>query len=392
MSEATNDQFFSDFSGVDKQGWKDQIIKDLKGADYNEKLILKTQEGFDIEPFYNQEDLEHLKGLNQYQGWVSEAGVNSLSPRQWENRSRIKVTDLKEANKKALLALQNGSDGISFELSEPVDAAGLNTLLKDILLEYCAVSFEVSQPLIEFGDLLVSYATSNQYPLDKITGSLKGDISVMSKEELNQYAQLLSPLKSYQIFVIESSGHPVYTTIIGQMLADAISLINTLGPEGVNVGETIKKFAFSLNASNDYFKQIALLRALRMLVHLVVQQYGVNDFDPASINVQIVTTILVDEHTKDDPYMNMLSNTNQAMASIIGGCNVLTVLPHNQGIEEVGSFAERIARNVSSVLKDESYLDKVADPSAGSYYIENLTNQLAEKSWEECQRLLTNKE
>jgi len=388
MSESTNNKFFGEFPQIDKKSWKEQIIKDLKGADYNEKLILKSNEGFEIEPFYNGEDLNGLDAFNKYTGWKAEAIVNSLSPRQWENRAFIEVNDLTEANKKAVFALQNGADGVSFKMTKPVDTAGLSRLLQDILLEYCAVSFVPAQPALDFAKLLLEFAKSNQYPLDKLTGSLAADYSGFDDSELSEYVTLFSDLSSYQIFTVSGAGDEVYSKRLGTILADAIKLLNRLVAQGYNAADVVKKIEFTLNATNDYFKQIAVLRALRMLLDLVVKQYGVNDFDAAEIKIHTTTTIVVDDQTKGDPYMNMLSNTNQAMGCIIGGCNALTILPHNLGIEEVKPFAERIARNVSSVLKEESYLDKVADPASGSYYIESLTNKIAEKSWEECQALI----
>lgn len=379
-------RFFQEFSEVDKKGWKEQIIKDLKGADYDEKLILKSKEGFDIAPFYHQEDAQELRH-HQYNGWRSEALINSLSPRQWENRAYIEVDDLAKSNKAAILALQNGADGIEFKLTQSVDHDDLRVLLNDILLEYCAVSFSTDQSLVSFGRVFVEYIRSQQYPLDKITGTLKGDHTKLTDTERNEYINLFSELANYRVFTVEATDAETTTGQLAQILDTTISLIDHLSKEGLKVDVIILKLEFRIHAVNDYFKQIASLRALRMLLDLVVKQYGVNDFDAANLNIHCITAILVDDATKADPYLNMLSNTNQAMASIIGGCDSLTILPHNLGIEDVGQFALRIARNVSNVLKEESYFDKVADPSSGSYYIEDLTHKIADKSWELFQGL-----
>ncbi|MEL7004379.1 MAG: methylmalonyl-CoA mutase family protein [Bacteroidota bacterium] len=388
MSESTNNKFFEEFPEIDKKNWKEQIIKDLKGADYNEKLILKSSEGFEIEPFYNDEDLNDLESFDKYQGWKAEATVNSLSPRQWENRALIQVVDPVEANKKAIFALQNGADGVSFKFSGPIDANGLSFLLQDILLEYCAVSFIPAQPILEFAKLFIEFTKNNQYSSDKLTGSIAANASEFDEDQLVEYMSLFSDFGSYQIFAISGNAEEAYSKRLGKILAETIKLIDIMLAKDINVVEVVKKVEFDLNATNDYFKQIAALRALRILLDLVVKQYGVSNFDASQINILATTTVVVDDQTKEDPYMNMLSNTNQAMACIIGGCNALTILPHNLGIEEVKPFAERIARNVSSVLKEESYFDKVADPASGSYYIESLTNKMAEKSWEQCQSLI----
>lgn len=386
MSDHNKNNYFEDFSGISKDQWKEQIVKDLKGADYNEKLVLKTEEGFDIQPFYHAEDIEALD--LPYTGWYAEATENSLSPRQWENRVSIDVYDETEANKKALLALENGADGILFILKKTIEKSGLDKLLQNVLMEYCAISYVVDQPLVAFSDLLVDYVKNNQYPSDKITGSIAADITKLTQEELKQYLSNLSGFTNYQPLVIEATQVTNASGMVGFILSEFIQLIDLLNEVNINTEAAIRKIALSIPSSNDYFRQIAVVRALRMLLDLIVKQYGVDSINPSLIKIHVSTKVLVDESTKEDPYKNMLSNASQAMASIIGGCNVLTVIPHNKGIEEVGRFAERIARNVSNVLREESYLDKVADPSSGSYYIETLTNQIAENSWQECQKLL----
>jgi methylmalonyl-CoA mutase len=100
------------------------------------------------------------------------------------------------------------------------------------------------------------------------------------------------------------------------------------------------------------------------------------------VQIHAFTTISLDDKTKADPYLNMLSNTSQAMSAILGGCDLLTVYPHNRGIEPTDDFGKRIARNISVILREEAYFDKVADPAAGSYYLEKLTDQFSASIWE----------
>ena len=123
------------------------------------------------------------------------------------------------------------------------------------------------------------------------------------------------------------------------------------------------------------------MRAIRQLLTQMAICYGLVDFRPNTLSIHAVSTIAVTDETTADPYLNMLSNTHQAMAGILGGCNRLTILPHTEGLSAVTPFAERIARNVAIILKEEAYFDKVADPAMGAYYMEILTEELAKYAW-----------
>jgi methylmalonyl-CoA mutase len=167
-----------------------------------------------------------------------------------------------------------------------------------------------------------------------------------------------------------------------QLLIKATKIIDALLKEGLPLESIIKKIQFSTSIYNNYFVEIAGLRALRMLFTEIVKEYGLVTYKPYQFPIQALTTLTIDEKTAKEPDWNMLSNTMQAMTAVIGGCDIITVLPHNEGISEVSNFSMRIARNVTNLLLEESYLGKSKDVAAGAYYIDMLTDKVAEGIWE----------
>lgn len=135
------------------------------------------------------------------------------------------------------------------------------------------------------------------------------------------------------------------------------------------------------SVAGNFFMEIAKIRAYRNLIDLVQKQYNIQ----LPIHIHVNTTQL--NKSNVDAYTNLLRTTTEGMSAIIGGCDSLSILPYNYGFEETNSFSERIARNQQHILKEESYLDKVCDISKGSYYIETLTQQIAEKAWEKFKEI-----
>ncbi|MDW7691521.1 methylmalonyl-CoA mutase family protein [Flammeovirgaceae bacterium SG7u.111] len=374
---SNNDKnLFSDFSPVTAAEWKEQIIKDLRGKDYDESLVWKTDEGFDIKPYYTSEDL--TPEAKAFQNTAFDAN-EVLGARAWVNSPKINASDAKEANRKALLALKSGADGVLFEVGDAVDLA---VLLEGIELPYCAVSYSLSGNPVAFANALAAYVSEKGYDPAAVKGLLSYPVA---NADVAGVFDALASLPAFKAFVIKGAVDATLHGDLGDLLAQTTALVDKL--EGKDVKAVFDKIAFSVQVSNNYFGEIAKLRALRTLVQQIAKFYGA-EISPVEVTIQGSTTIIIDEETKEDPYLNMLSNTSQAMSAVIGTCNYLTILPHNEGLEEVDDFADRIARNISNMLREESYFDKVADPAAGSYYIESLTAQLAEKAWEAFQAQL----
>lgn len=376
---------FDIFPETPKEQWIKVATKDLRGADFNEKLVWKTAEGLDVQPFYTLEDLPEAAALRAQQNSLLNTQRPELSPRTWVNCPEVLVNDLEDANKEALFDLENGAEGLLFVLNTNLSPQNMGVLLKGILLNYCAVFFRIPNDASTFVDNFIHYADDHKVALKDISGGLL----VQDPLQTGEYGKLFKLLKRMDNFRLEiglerRSGHLAEQG--GHLLANVLKAGEKAAKEGISALDFFQNVQLSVVLENNYFFEIARLRALRLLTGNLAQQLGATQFGPADVSIHAYTSIRADETTLKDPYTNMLSNTNQAMSAILGGCNVLTVLPHNKGIEAVDEFSRRIARNVSTILKEESYFDRVADPVAGSFYLETLTDQLAEKMFEALQK------
>ncbi|HWY12709.1 MAG TPA: methylmalonyl-CoA mutase family protein [Bacteroidia bacterium] len=358
------EKLFSEFTGVTSAQWKEQIIKDLKGIDFNQ-LVSKSHNGFDINPFYTYEDLKEKK---------EPLFTNS----DWDICEQIMVWDEKEANHRALKALEGGASGLSFFINKKINTSAL---LKDISLKHIYSQFNITNDALHvLEDLKEHYGKVNEHD-----GKIKCFVNLDPLHLFAFYGEWhddetkdLSVLNKLQhipvnVGLYEDAGASTVNELaIG--LAHVNEYFNYLSEQN-NLKDRSLHCSFSV--APDFFTEIAKFRAFRKLIALLQEQYKTNF--PIHIHAQ---TTMADKSSLDI-YNNMLRTTTEAMSAVIGGANSLSVLPFNEGFEKTSDFSSRISRNQQHILKDESYLNKVADISAGSYYIESITDSIAEKSWEQ---------
>lgn len=358
------DSLFKEFSSITAQQWKDQLLKDLKGTGFDE-LKYKTNNGITLHPFYTAEDLKEKK-------------QPAFTDKEWDICEQITVSNEQKANARALSALQGGASGLSFYIHKKIDT---KALLKNISLEHIYTQFFISNDALHvLGDLKDHYGKKNEFD-----GKLKCFVNIDPLCLLAFYGEWHEDEKK-DLAVIEQLIHiPVNVSLYQEAGANSVNelalglshlneYLNYLNSKKLLNNKTLH-FTFSVNG--DFFNEIAKLRAFRKVVQLLQEQYQVTF--PVHLHVQTAQL----NKSSLDAYTNMLRTTTEAMSAIVGGCNSLCVLPFNEGFDEVTEFSARISRNQQHILKDESYLNKVADISAGSYYIETLTEQLAEKAWEQ---------
>lgn len=357
-------KLFQEFSGTTSQQWKEQIIKDLKGIDFS-TLIWKTHNGFDANPFYTSEDLQETK---------EPLFANS----DWDICEQITVTTEKESNERALRALKGGASGLSFYINKKIDTGAL---LKGISLEHIYSQFFISNDALHvLSDLKKYYGKINPHD-HKIKCFVNIDPLCMFAfygewhENEEKDISVLDQLQHIPVNVSlyeEAGASTVNELAIG--LAHTNEYFNYL----LNKNKLEKKsLHFIFSVAPDFFTEIAKFRAFRKLIALLQEQYKTNF--PIHIHAQ---TAQIDKSSLD-AYNNMLRTTTEGMSAVIGGVDSLSILPFNEGYEKNSDFSSRIAINQQHILKDESYLNKVADISAGSYYIESITDEIAEKAWEQ---------
>ncbi|WP_323755332.1 methylmalonyl-CoA mutase family protein [Roseivirga sp.] len=356
-------RLFDDFKKPASTAWQNQIIKELKGKPIEE--LNWEIAGAEGKPFYTQEDLPSPLPQLQIPNHQSEA----FGIRNWVNYQVIEVSSEKEANEKALLALNSGATGILFQLKT---VPNFDLLLKDILIHYCHVSFKIEQEAQSLVSAYEAYVKAKGIDEKEVRGFLR------SHEE-----SFLSKLPNFRFFISEEKNDNVNLGL-AVLLAKTIDLVDASTTTIEEVQAWFKRIQFNLNVGESYFLEITRHRALRILVGQLANSYG---FELALNDIQIASSSgQWNEPTKDE-YNYLLRATTEAMTAIIGGTNAVIIQPFHHLFPKNPAQGERIARNISTILKDESYLDKTLDPSAGSYYIESLTAQLVEKTWATLQQI-----
>ncbi|MEQ8927358.1 MAG: methylmalonyl-CoA mutase family protein [Fulvivirga sp.] len=353
---------FEEFKKSTKKDWEEKSKSDLKGEDVYSKYKWNIGD-LDILPMYDASDIENLDYLDNFKNQLAKDDDPSGDVRVWKNIQKIAVANCKEANKQALEALNNGADGVHFNFTKGPD--NINVLLKNILPEYCHLEFSgLSKSAIEAVLELLSSSKSyhvffhshvdDQYDLIK-------DSALMNNSDLRFVSIAISPDVSLD-------------DQVAQALSELNRSIRSLLIKGIDIKKISNSFALITDIGTDYFGEIAKTRAIRNQVFQLVRSYGHEDFSPEDVKIKCSSSPWVNE--KYQPHSNMLKGSTAAMAGILGGCDILEIQP-----EQDNSLSNRIARNVSSVLKEESYLAKVADPVAGSYYLESLTDQISKSAW-----------
>ncbi len=391
--EKSSENLFSEFPKVHMEQWKEKTIKDLKGADFDKKLVWRTPDGFNLQPYYTSEDLNALDYLKKFETSILYTSDGTQGPRYWVNREKIVVEDVLTANKAAIDALNSGADGLIFDLTgkEGID---IKLLLKNILPLHCSVSFIADRDAAKLIKGYFTYESENHIETNQLFGSinydpirnltLKGKMANDGFKVLKEIIEVTDSADRFYGLTVNSAQFQNSGASIVQELAFtlnmAVDYIDKLNELDTSADKVIRNMEFSMSVGTDYFLEIAKLRALRILFYKIAESYGLSDFDPGNLNIHSTSSLWT--KTVYDPYVNMLRNTTEAMAAVIGGCNALTIAPYNENFEEPTKLSKRVSRNVSNILKEESYFDKIVDPSAGSYYIENITDEMVQKGWE----------
>ncbi len=386
---------FSEFNPVTTKEWEDKINTDLKGKDYERALVWKTYEGFKVNPYYRQENLEGLGYLDSLPGEFPYVRGNNKNNNDWQIRQNIFVTDFEEANKKALDILGKGvtSLGFYFNSCENIQKETLGVLLKDICLEAAEVNLVFPDDSVACSKAFSQYITEGKWDNTKVYASssidpigsfiLKGKLENDAITNLKLAVESAGALPNYRAIGVHgkffaNSGASLVQELAFS-LAQGAEYLTLLTGQGLKVDAVANNIKFNMGIGNNYFMEIAKLRAARLLWSQIVKAYGPECNSAAKFVAHSETNRF--NKTVYDPYVNMLRTQTEAMSAVLGGAHSVTVLPFNAIYEETTEFSERIARNQQILLKEESYLDKIADPSAGSYYIENLTASLVNEAW-----------
>ena len=355
---------FKDFEPVSLKEWKQKIQADLKGADYNETLIWKTNEGIDVKPVYHADEFQKLPS------------TSNTKATNFKICQTVYVSDAKNANLKAVEDINKGAESIKFVV--PTKDISLETLLNDIDLASTPVHFELQFLDSDFVkklsiipakagihvsiDIIGNLAKSGNWFKD-----LKEDHLIL--EEIIKNSDKITSSLSVDTSLYQNAGASIVQQL-AYSLAHANEYLNHFENDIKN------QINFNIAVGTNYFFEIAKLRALRLLWKTLASEYNINS------DCHIFVTPTKRNKTLYDYNTNMLRTTTECMSAILGGANTVNNLAYDAIYHKDNEFGERISRNQLLVLKHESYLDKVNNPSDGAYYIESLTHQLAEKALE----------
>jgi len=385
-----NELLFSNFPEVTSEEWKNTILKDLKGLPF-EKVEWQTEDDLTIEPFYRKENLPNqLPVLNKKErGWkITEAIL--------ENKS----TSL--ANETAKKAIQVGTDALLF-YSHEVDSKtfgvplptplALPELLKGIDVSLTPVILSLANRTPEFAKEIRNKAKGSKQLLADYdpfgTAILCGEFGSSEEQAKSNLLSLVSSPDNEKLICVHSYYLRDAGATVSQELAYAlawgVSYLNILIEAGTSPKLAAASIWFWMGIGSDYFTEITKFRSFRILWNQVLDAYekGLGESSP----VTILASTSSWNFTAYDPHVNILRGTTEAMSAVIGGADFVHVKPFDSVYSEMNEFGIRIARNSQLLLRHESHLDKVEDPSSGSYYLETLTNQLSQAAWKTFQTI-----
>ena len=379
---------FTDFKALSRSEWEAKIKKDLKGQD-PAVLQTATPENITIQPFYTEEDLAGLPHRDALPGKFPFIRGHKTGANQWQNLVPIAVAGPGQAAiDQARETLAGGADGIHFQIDAPADF-DLEYLVTHLDLTRVPVGYSITgKPRLFLKALFQKLKSRNQSPR-----ALKGFIGVhpipttdLGHADGNQLEELLEHTREAVDFYGVTAhgaqfGHHGATAV--QEIAFTLSLatyyVDQLSARGFPLDLIFRNLQVTVSTGTHYFMEIAKLRALRWLWAGIVKASEEEPGLAAHLRVHAVTSSWY--QTTFDPHSNILRATTEAMSAIIGGCDSLSIAPFDSVFNPHNPFSERVARNLPLILKHEAYLDQVLDPAAGSYYLESLTQELAEKSW-----------
>lgn len=353
---------FEDFDPISSKQWKQKIQFELKGADYNDTLIWNSPEDIKVKPFYHTDD-------------CTETFEVHTQATQFKICQNIFVYDIDKSIERALDTLARGAESLRFTIED--SSTDIAKLLDPLPLETTPIYFHLHFISIDFVKKIDAIASKRNATifcnLDPI-GQLAQDGNWFTTAEKNNFETIKLLEKETTAISLLSINGTLYQNA-GATIVQQIAYILGHTNEYFNrLDVSNKPFVLQVSVGTNYFFEIAKLRAIRLLFNLIAKEYD------HKLDCHLLVTPTKRNKTIYDYNVNMLRTTTECMSAILGGADAVANLPYDALYHKDNEFGDRIARNQLLILKNESYFNKVNNPADGSYYIENLTNQLADKA------------
>lgn len=398
---AENDKLFTKFAPSSHDEWVAATLKSLKGKPF-EKLIKTTYEGFDVQPMYRADDIENIAHKDTVPGqypYVRGTHVDGYQSQPWHVAQGINLSDPRAFNTALKHDLERGQTTIYInENTVPLNSIeDANVIFADIDLTQHPIFIEADSRASHIYQVMAAYLGNNGIellrgcigydPLHQLamSGNVSSEIFVhMSALLTRAYGQ--SPDLD-TIAVRTTAYHNAGANAVQELaiaIATGVSYISEMLEYEHHINTIAQNMRFFLTVGENFFMEIAKLRAIKMIWAQIVREFGGDD-EAAKIKLHVSTGLR--NKTRHDPYVNMLRVTTEAMAGAMGGVDSMSVTPFDQPFGQSDDFSRRIARNAQLILQEEVNLVNVIDPAGGSWYIEHLTNQLAQSAWDFFQQI-----
>lgn len=386
------EKLFDQFPETSYAEWRAKVEADLKGADFNKKLVWRTNEGFDVQPVYRAEDIAGLETTKSLPGQFPYVR-GTRTDNDWLTRQNIIAETAEEANAKAIEVLGKGVTSLGFKAKEAAEVAvllkGIDLNKVEINISSCPRhSVEITKALVEVvvaAGAAENFRGSVDYnPLRRnLRHGVEGVDLATVTATASELLRIVAPVPGLRCLTVDSvilanAGSFIYQEL-GYALAWGAVWMNNLTDAGFTPDEVANRIKFNMCVSSNFFMEIAKFRAGRMLWAQIVEQYKPESENAAKMMVCAMTSRF--NQTVYDAYVNLLRSQTETFSACVGGVDSIVTTPFDTPYRTPDAFSERIARNQQFLLKEESHMDKVVDPAGGSYYVETLTVSIAREAW-----------
>ncbi|MFJ9412651.1 methylmalonyl-CoA mutase family protein [Streptomyces sp. NPDC101227] len=395
------------FPDVDREQWQRLVegvlrksgvpkLADAAGAAAEDALATDLQDGIRIRPLYTAEDASAAAGHPGFPPFVRAGRPEGTAVAGWDVRQRHVYTDPGHANESALADLENGVTSLWLTVGDGgIPVTGLPQALDGVYLDLAAVVLDPGADFTAAAEELLRLYEASGVALSEASGNLGADplgllartgddgplrVQLAAAARLAERCTAEAPkLRALAVDALpyhEAGGSTAEE--LGASLATGVAYLRALTSAGLSVDDACRQLEFRYAATADQFLTIAKLRAARRLWARVAEVCGASPEAAAQRQHAVTSTVMM---TRRDPWVNMLRTTVAGLSAGVGGADAVTVLPFDAALGLPDAFARRIARNTQSVLLEESHLSKVIDPAGGSWYVERLTDELAQAAW-----------
>ncbi|MGI8677527.1 MAG: methylmalonyl-CoA mutase family protein [Jatrophihabitans sp.] len=393
----------ADFPTPTRDEWRNLVSAVLAksglapDADPEDELSYTTYDGITVKPLYTADDAADAGGLGGdglpgHPPFVRGATQNGATTSGWDVRTRHADPDAAATNRAVLNDLETGASSLWLELGDAgISIEDLPAALEHVYLDLAPIILDAGAQTPQAAQALLALATARQVSPGELSVSFGADpIGTRARTgatvDLGILRELAEHVDVYPKLRVATADGTVYHDAgasdaqeLGIATAVGVAYLRALTDAGLSIDAALNALEFRWAVTAEQFPSIAKLRAARRIWDRVAELSGASDERRGQYQHAVTSAAML---TRRDPWVNMLRTTIACFAAAVGGADAITVLPFDAAIGLPDDFARRIARNTQAVLHDESSLGRVIDAAGGSWFVEALTDRLAEKAWE----------